>query len=503
VFVTNTDRLENTMSGSDLEAPEREIDKTDAGHPWRWWILAVVLAAEVLDLLDATVVNVAAPSIRADLGGAVSTIQWIAAGYTLAFGVLLVVGGRLGDRWGRRRMFLIGAVGFTTASVACALATSPEMLIGFRVLQGALGAVLLPQGLGVLKSVFPADQLGKAFGAFGPVIGLSAVCGPVLAGALIDLDAWGSGWRMIFLINLPLGIAAVYGAARWMPKDPPHPGVVIDAPSGVLLAAASFLVICPLIQGPEHGWPLWTYLSLVAGVLVALAFWYRERSTAAPLIAPGLWRNPAFASGMLLGLVFFASVSGLMLTVSLFVQSYLHYTPIRAGLTLAPMAIGIVVGSLAGYPLIARLGRRLLLIGLPLAAVGALSLAAVVHHYGERTTALAMAGPGLVIGIGMAGVFAPLFDVILAGVSVEETGSASGTLTAMQQFAGALGVAGVTTLFLSLVKRHPGPDAMALSTVAVSGLLVLACALVFLLPKHVGGGLAGTAPEADEGAAVS
>jgi EmrB/QacA subfamily drug resistance transporter len=456
-----------------------------AGHPWRWWILAVVLMAEVLDLLDATVVNVAAPSIRADLAGAVSMIQWIAAGYTLAFGVLLVVGGRLGDRFGRRRMFLIGAVGFTTTSVACALATSPEMLISFRVLQGALGAVLVPQGLGVIKSVFPAEQLGKAFSAFGPVIGLSAVCGPILAGALIDLDAWGSGWRMIFLINLPLGIAAVYGAARWMPKDPVHPGVVIDGLSAGLLALASLLVIYPMIQGPERGWPLWTYLSLAGGVLAGLAFGYRERFAPDPLIAPGLWRNRSFTSGLLLGLVFFASVTGLMLTISLFVQSYLHYSPLRAGLTMAPLALGIVVGSIAAYPLIAKLGRRLLLIGLLVDAAGVLALAEVVHHYGDRTASLALFGPCLVIGLGMAGVFAPLFDVILAGVSEAESGSASGTLTAMQQLAGAIGVAGVTTVFLSLVQQHSGPDAMAISTAMVAVLILLGCGLVFLLPAQV------------------
>lgn len=487
------------MPGSDLNAqapalaeeapaasPATEASATPeaTGHPWRWWILAVVLLAEVLDLLDATVVNVAAPSIRADLGGAVSTIQWLAAGYTLAFGVLLVVGGRLGDRFGRRRMFLIGAAGFTAASVVSALATSPEMLICFRVLQGALGAVLVPQGLGVIKSVFPPDQLGKAFSAFGPVIGLSAVCGPILAGALVDLDAWGTGWRMIFLINLPLGIAAVYGAARWMPKDPPRPDIIIDGLSGGLLALASLLVIYPLIQGPEDGWPIWTYLSLVAGVLVALAFGYRERFAANPLIAPGLWRNRAFGSGMLLGLVFFASVTGLMLTISLFIQGYLHYSPLRAGLTMAPLALGIVVGSFAAYPLIPKLGRRLLLIGLLVDAVGALALAEVVHHYGEQTSNLALFGPTLMIGVGMAGVFAPLFDVILAGVSAEESGSASGTLTAMQQLAGAIGVAGVTTVFLSLVKDHSGPDAMALSTVVVAALVLLGCALVFLLPKQ-------------------
>jgi MFS family permease len=316
------------------------------------------------------------------------------------------------------------------------------------------------------------------------VIGLSAVCGPILAGALIDLDAWGTGWRMIFLINLPLGMLAVYGAARWMPKDTPKPGVVIDGFSGALLAAASLLVIYPLIQGPEAGWPLWSYLSLAGGVLLALAFGYRERFAADPLIAPGLWRNRSFVSGMLLGLVFFASVTGLMLTTSLFVQSYLHYSPLRAGLTMAPMALGIVVGSIAAYPLIAKLGRRLLLIGLAVDTAGALTLAGVVHHYGDQTGNLALFGPTLVIGIGMAGVFAPLFDVILAGVTDEESGSASGTLTAMQQFAGAIGVGVVTTLFLSLVKDHSGPEAMAISTVWVAASVLLACALVFLLPKQ-------------------
>jgi MFS family permease len=343
--------------------------------------------------------------------------------------------------------------------------------------------VLVPQGLGVIKTVFPADQLGKAFSAFGPVIGLSAVCGPILAGALVDLDAWGTGWRMIFLINLPLGIAATYGAARWMPQDQPRPEVVIDGFSGALLALASLLVIYPLIQGPDHDWPIWTYLSLASGVLVALAFGYRERFAADPLIAPGLWRNRSFASGMLLGLVFFASVTGLMLTLSLFVQGALHYSPLRAGLTMAPMALGIVIGSFAAYPLIPLLGRRLLLIGLLVDAVGALALAEVVHHFGERTGNLELFGPTLVVGIGMAGVFAPLFDVILAGVSDEETGSASGTLTAMQQLAGAIGVAAVTTVFLSLLKQHSGSDAMAISTVVVAAMIVLAAGLVFRLPK--------------------
>lgn len=454
------------------------------GHPWRWRILAVVLAAEILDLLDSTIINIAAPSIRADLGGAVSTIQWIAAGYTLAFGVLLVIGGRLGDRWGRRRMFLVGAVGFTAMSAACALATSPELLISFRVLQGALGAVLIPQGLGVIKSVFPDAELGKAFSLFGPVIGLSAVCGPILAGALIDLDAWGTGWRMIFLINLPLGFAAVFGAARWMPKDPAKPGVVIDAFSGGLLALASLLVIYPLIQGPGADWPTWTFLSLAGGLLVGAAFVYRERHAESPLIAPTLLQNRSFTAGLSLILVFFAGATGLMLTLSLFVQNYLHYSPLRAGLTMAPIALGIALGSVGVYPLIPRLGRRLILIGLLVNAGGVLALALVVHQNGDRTGSLVLIAPAFVIGLGMAGVFAPVFDVILAGVSEQESGSASGALTAIQQLAGALGVAAIATLFFSAVKQHSGPDALAISAVAVAALVLTGCALVFPLPRH-------------------
>jgi EmrB/QacA subfamily drug resistance transporter len=453
-------------------------DDADAGHPWRWRILGVILLAEILDLLDSTIINVAGPSVRADLGGAVSTIQWIAAGYTLAFGVLLVIGGRLGDRWGRRRMFIIGATGFTAMSVACALAQSPEMLISFRVLQGALGAMLLPQGLGVMRAVFPAHELGKAFSTFGPVIGLAAVCGPIL----IDLDAWGTGWRLIFLINLPLGIAAVFGAVRWMPNDPPRPGVTIDAISGLLLAVALFLVIYPMIQGPDHNWPLWTYLSLAGGALVSVGFVIRERLAKDPLIDPGLLTNRSFTSGLLLLLVFFAAVSGLMLTVSLFVQSFLHYSPLRAGLTLAPVALGLVVGAIAASPLVLRFGRYLLLVGLFVSALGTLLLAGVVHHYGDGTGNLMLIGPTFVIGVGMGAVVAPLFDIIIAGVSDEESGSASGTLTAMQQVAGAIGVAGVTTLYLSLMKHHSIPDAMAISTLLTTGLLILGCALVFLLP---------------------
>src|SRR3989440_1157466 len=189
------------MIAAVLQAPPTVPPTTP--YRWRWLVLAVILAAEIMDLLDGTVVNIAAPTIRKDLGGTYTAIQWIAAGYTLAFAVMLITGGRLGDIVGRKRMFLLGAVGFTISSVLCAFAQSPEMLIGSRVLQGALGAVMIPQGFGVIKMIFPPKEMAAAVGSFGPVLGLSAGCGPILAGALIDADWFGTGWGPIFLIHLP------------------------------------------------------------------------------------------------------------------------------------------------------------------------------------------------------------------------------------------------------------------------------------------------------------
>src|SRR5262245_59754979 len=208
-----TTSISPTTDPVDTQPPVTTTEETGTPYRWRWLVLATVLAVEVMDLLDSTVVNIAAPTIRKDLGGTYAAIQWIAAGYTLAFAVMLITGGRLGDIFGRKRMFLLGAAGFALSSLACAFANSPETLIG------ELGAVRIPQGFGVIKAIFPPKELGGAFAAFGPVMGLSAVCGPIMAGALIDADWFGTGWRMIFLINVPLGLVAFLGALRFMPES--------------------------------------------------------------------------------------------------------------------------------------------------------------------------------------------------------------------------------------------------------------------------------------------
>jgi EmrB/QacA subfamily drug resistance transporter len=444
------------MSVSTATAPAAQETSGAPPYRWRWWVLATVLAVEVMDLLDSTIVNVAAPTIRTDLGGSYTAIQWIAAGYTLAFAVMLVTGGRLGDIVGRRRMFVIGAAGFMLTSVACAFAQSPQMLVGSRVLQGAFGAVMVPQGFGIIKQVFPPTDLGKAFGAFGPVIGLSAVCGPIMAGALIDADFWGTGWRMIFFINVPLALAAIAGALIFMPESRTPGATRLDLPGMVLVSGALVLLIYPLVQGRELGWPWWSFAMLVAALPVLAVFvLYERRRPDSPLVQLSLFTRRAYPAGLLVVTGFFAGLTGLMLVFGLYVQLGLGYSPLHAGLTFAPWAFGMALGAaLSGAVLGAKYGRRVIHVGLLVMVAGLLGLAATIREVAVPAHTWQMTPAMLVTGIGAGLCVAPLFDVILSGVRDHEVGSGSGVLNAVQQFAAAVGVALLGTIFFSLLGSH-------------------------------------------------
>jgi EmrB/QacA subfamily drug resistance transporter len=450
----------------------------------------VILAAEVMDLLDALVTTIAAPTIRTDLGGDSSLVQWLGAGYTLAMAVGLITGGRLGDLFGRKRMFVIGAFGFTLASLLCGLAVSPEMLVGSRVLQGLFGAVMLPQGLGMIKEMFPPQEIGKAFGMFGPVMTIASVGGPILAGWLVQADFFGTGWRMIFLINLPLGLAAALAGMRFLPDIRLSAATRLDMVGVLLVSVAAFLLIYPLIQGRELGWPAWTFVSMAASAVVFAVFGryesVRARSGRDPLVTPGLFRKRAFTGGLVAGLAFFSGMIGLSLVFTLYTQVGLGYSPLKAGLTGLPQAIGGVVGfGLAMSGLQVKLGRGLLQIGTLVMAAGAAVLGVTIHLAGVDVVPLELA-PGLaLVGIGMGLVMAPFFDIVLAGVEPHESGSASGTLTAVQQLGGALGTAVLGTLFFNLLaSRWSFSSAMQVTIAVEVGLLALTLALSFLLPRH-------------------
>ncbi|WP_207944893.1 MFS transporter, partial [Actinomadura rubrisoli] len=295
-----------------------------SASPRRWLGLSAILAATLLNLLDSTVVNVAAPAIRADLGGSLAALQWMAAGYTLALAVALLTGGRLGDMFGRKPVLLAGAAGFLATSVACAFAWSPESLIAARVAQGLFAAVMVPQGFGLIRDLFGKD-VGKAFALFGPVIGLATILGPVVAGLLIDADPLGTGWRAIFLLNVPVGAYALVVGARVLPAPSTTDRSGGLDVTGMLLGGTGMsMLVYPLVQGRELGWPAWS-LALLAGSVPVLALFVlhqlrRGRSGRTPLVRLSMFADRSYGSGVLFVVVFFGTITGSSLAVGLFLQ---------------------------------------------------------------------------------------------------------------------------------------------------------------------------------------
>lgn len=447
-------------------------------------ILAVVLIADVLDLMDSTITNIAAPTIAGDIGGGQALIKWLGASYALALGVFLVVGGRLGDRFGQRRLFLIGMAGFTAASLACGLSVSPAMLIVARLIQGAFGALLIPQGIGLLTAAFSREQLPRAFAAFGSVLGASAILGPLVAGFLISADIAGLGWRPVFLINIVLGTLGFAAATRILPRDHAAGPVSIDGLGAGLLGAGMFGLIYGLIEGSTDGWTAVPVAALAAGVALFGGFAVRQRTATAPLILPSLLRNRGFTSGLLLGLAFFAAVNGLAYVISLFLQGVLGLSAARAALGLAPMMAGIIVASFVARPLMPRLGRTLIVAGLLVTLAGVAGLWLTVRLQGTGTSPWTMAPALVVLGGGMGACFSTIYDVAVGDIAPAEAGSASGSLSAVQQLAAAIGSAVVTTVYFSQQARHAGTGGMTVS-VAVVGAITLTClGLVWLLPRR-------------------
>ncbi|RKS68810.1 EmrB/QacA subfamily drug resistance transporter [Actinomadura pelletieri DSM 43383] len=439
------------MTVPSISTPERAAK---APYRRRWAALFVILAAEVMDMLDALVTNIAAPTIRAEIGGSAATVQWLAAGYTLAMAIGLLTGGRLGDLYGRRRMFLVGAAGFTIGSLLCGVAVSPGMLVGARAVQGLFGALMLPQGIGMIKQMFAPKEMAAAFSLFGPVMGLSSVGGPVLAGWLVDADLFGTGWRMIFLINLPLGAATVLAGLRLLPAGRAEHTSRLDLVGAALASLGAGLLIYPLVQGREHDWPAWTFLMMAASLAVWAVFARyeirRQRAGADPLIVPSLFRRRGFTGGLGVGLVFFSAVAGLGLVLSLFFQMGLGYSPFKAGLSQIPWSVGIVLGF-GAVQAVQRFGRTVIHAGALIMAVGIAAFSLTLRYAGVDVTPWQLAPALTVTGVGMGLLMGPLFDIVLAGVEPEETGSAGGTLTAVQQLGAAFGAAVLGTIFFGLL----------------------------------------------------
>lgn len=433
----------------------------------RWVGLAALLLAEAMNLLDATIVQVAAPVIRLDLGGPAAVVQWLSAAYTLPFAVLLVTGGRLGDILGRRRTFRVGVVVFVLASVGCALSPATGVLITARAVQGAAAALVVPQTIGLIRAMFAGPELSKAMGSIGPVMGLAAVSGPVLGGVLTHADLFGSSWRAVFLVNVPLG-AAVLLVAPLLREDRAPRRPRLDLVGTVLVVLGTGLVVTPLIEAGPLGWPGWTWLVVAAGVAVLVLF-ARHQRRGGSLVEVSLFARRAFPAALVVSTLLFAVMSGVLLVVVLLLQLGLHVDVQTAGLSLVPWSVGLAVASwVSGARLVPRFGAAVLPAALATLLVG-LAGAVVACLTGDPWALLGALGVG---GLGF-GLFAPaFFTVALRVVDPHETGSAAGLLNAVQQLGGTLGVAVLGSIALGTPGAPEQGAALAFGVAA--GLVLLA-----------------------------
>jgi EmrB/QacA subfamily drug resistance transporter len=445
------------VSTSTAAPPAGQPGGQDA-DPRRWIALGVVLIAAFMQLVDISIVNVAIPSIQRDLDATYAQIQWVLAGYQLAFAVTLITGGRLGDIFGRKRMFLLGMAGFTLASALCGLAQSPAMLIGSRIFQGVMGAIMFPQTLSVIQVTFPPRERGTAFGLFGATIGLATITGPLVGGLLINADLLGLEWRPIFLVNVPIGIAALAVAMRYLPESKAPDALRTDLIGVGIVSAGLLLLVYPLVQGRDLGWPPWTFISMAAAVPVLAGFvaWERRKKAAdgSPLVELDLFRQRAFVAGLLVAGIFFMGIPAFFLIFTLWLQIGLGFSALHAGLTGIPFAVGSAIASGASVRLAPRLGRRILSLGALLISLGMVGIIVTVDRYGGAIHSWQLIPALAVCGLGLGCVIAPLVNVVLAGIRGQDAGSASGVLTTVQQLGGAVGVALIGVIFFGLLGSH-------------------------------------------------
>ncbi|MEU3185633.1 MFS transporter [Streptomyces sp. NPDC006923] len=440
-----------------------------------------MLAAQFMALLDVFIVNVAAPTIRTELHASGAGLQMVIAGYTISYAVLLITGARLGDLLGHRRAYLGGLAVFTAASLACGLASGTGELTAFRLAQGAGAALMIPQVLSLIQRNFTGEGRGRALGAYAAVLATGAAAGQVAGGVLVSADLFGTSWRPVFLVNVPIGLALLVVGARVLPKDrggEPERTRGLDLPGLVLLAAAVSLFTVPLVLGQEEDWPVWSWVSLAAaGVFFGCFLVFESRLArrgGAPLIAPRVLRIPGMGLAALRILLVMAVNAGFLFTLTLYVQGVLGYSPLRAGLTFAPTAVffGLVGLTWRRWP--RRLQRALIPGGFALTAVSSVAVGWVLRDLGDGGIPMYLALIGF--GAGMSLGFSPTLTGALATVRPEDAADASGLLVTVTQLGQLIGVATFGTLFLNRLEVWgPGrsTDTMWVCALALAGAAVL------------------------------
>ena len=446
-----------------------------------WGAVAAILIGEVLDLLESLVTTVAGPSILRDLGGSESALQWLSAIYTLGLAGGLLIGGRLGDRYGRRRLFLIGMAGFVATSVIAACSTGIDMLLAARLAQGMLGALMLPQSFGLIRDVVPRDMIGKAFGIFGVTLALSAIAGPIVAGLLVDANILGLGWRAIFAINIPLGVIGLIVGRSRLPESSADRTIRIDLVGCVLAVLALVALVFPLVEGRDLGWPLWCFGMLAASVVLLAIFVRQQRTRAASgrdvLVVPSLFGKKVFLGALAISLAFFTAFTSAAFILAVVLQLGMGLSPTESAVATLPMAAGMVLGMKASDR-IAR-GRRQLLMGYFVAAVGLILLVVTLAVGPANAWLLA---PGLlIVGVGVGSAMGPIFDVLTASLDEHEVGSASGLLNTVQQIGMAIGVAALGSILFAVIADRPDIEGYldgAAAAYAIAAVLMVVAAVL-------------------------
>lgn len=431
--------------------------------PARWRAAVFVLVAMALDLVDTSIVVVALPGLQEHLHAGGAALQWVVEAYTLTFALCLVTAGRVGDMLGRRRVLLAGIVLFVVASAACGAAPDPAALIAARVVQGLGGALVVTQGLSTFQVSFPERERARVFGLFGALSGLASVLGPVLGGLLIKADLFGLAWRPIFLVNLPVGLVALAGVARYVRESREPEARRLDVTGVVLVTLALLAVVYPLVQGRELGWPAWSFAVMAASVPLFVVFAVHERARqrrdGCALVQPSLFRQRSFTVGLVLLLFFFAGVAGFFFPFTYYLQNGLGFSAFGAGMAVVPYSLGAMTTS-SFSPLAARrLGRVVLGGGVAVMAAGTVAMILTVRHYGASTSTWTLAPSLAVAGLGMGLVASPMVQLVLSGVPQRAAGAASGVLNTVNQLGAAAGVAVLGVLFFGLLSGAAVPGA--------------------------------------------
>jgi EmrB/QacA subfamily drug resistance transporter len=464
----------------------------------RWWALAVLLAGAFMALLDTTIVNVALPTIRASLDASNATLSWIVSGYALAFGLALIPAGRVGDRLGHKWVFIAGLALFTVASLACGLAQDDMQLIAARAVQGLAGGIYFTTITALIQLMFDTSERGRAFAILGATIGFSTALGPLAGGLIIQSFGAESGWRLVFGVNIPIGILAVAAAVVLLPGGAENTDTGADWLGLVLLTGGLVALLTPLIEGQQENWPRWTYISMACGVALIAMFglWERrlEKGNGNPLVPPRLFSHRSFTGGVVLALVYFAAFTSIFFTIALLWQVGLGHSALQSGLVAMPFAIGSIIGASQSDNLAQRYGRNVLIAGLGMVAVGIAAVWAIFAlSASTQYNGWQLLGPLLVAGVGSGLFIAPNAAFIVATVERVDAGAASGVIGTMQRIGSAIGIAVIGTVLFGTLHVVPGPGALATAfghsatlAMGVSATLsVAAFALVFALPRAV------------------